>query len=135
MDQRRFWEPHKHRDLKGQQIIKVLTYRLFEGKYDPVSGFGELMDSVPDPLEARKSFLLENRCHKFVSAEIRQMNKSPSSFTDLKVEALDSSEGLQDLGRHGGGQHVDAVGVRWVRMALLPVEEHPPSQQGSQLVS
>lgn len=62
------------RDLKGQQTIKVLTYRLFEGKYDPVSGFGELMDSVPDPLEARKSFLLENRRHKFVSAETRQMN-------------------------------------------------------------
>lgn len=40
---------------------ETLTYGLFKGKYDPVPGFGELMDSVPDPLEARKSFLLEHK--------------------------------------------------------------------------
>lgn len=51
------------------------------------------------------------------------------------MEALDASESLQDLGRHGGGQHVDALGVRRIRVVLLPVEEHPPSQQGGQLIS
>lgn len=53
----------------------------------------------------------------------------------LEVEALDVGEGLQDLGGHGGGQHVNTLRVCGIWMTLLPVEEHPPTEQSSQLVT
>lgn len=39
--------------------INVVTDRLFKGKYDCVSCFGEFVYSIPDPLKPRKSLLLE----------------------------------------------------------------------------
>lgn len=57
-----------------------------------------------------------------------------ASCTDLKVKAFHLCKGLEDFGGNSCGQHVHLLRVRRVRVRLLPVVQHPPAQQGGELI-
>lgn len=55
-------------------------------------------------------------------------------FTNLKVEALHLGHGLEDFWGDGGGKHVNILSLCWIWVSLLPIKQHPPTQQCSQLI-
>lgn len=91
------------------------------------------MDSVPDPFEARKCFLLSTQGHQHHHTS-SLLPTPEATRPHLELEALGASQGRQDLRGHGGGQHEDLLRVGGVRMSFSPVEEHPPAQQSRHLV-
>lgn len=102
------------------------------------------MHPVPDPLEPRKSFLFSRETRDqiiiiviapILSVFVGEIFFDVTEPSYLKVKALNTSEGLQDFGGHCGGHHINLLSVCWIWMVLLPVKEHPPTQQSCQFIT